>query len=102
MGMSAERSVTVNKGKERSENVDLRGASPAIAVISNYQAENGRFFSETENRQRMNVAFIGHDIQTKFFGEGDPLGQTIDIDGHSVCDRGRLQSQRVGAGPVAG
>jgi putative ABC transport system permease protein len=81
MGMSAERSVTIHKGKERSENVDLRGASPAIAVIANYQAGDGRFFSEAENRQRMNVAFIGHDIQTKFFGEGDSLGQTIDIDG---------------------
>jgi putative ABC transport system permease protein len=81
MGISAERSVTINKGKERSENVYLRGASPAIAVIANYQAEDGRFFSEAEDRQHMNVAFIGHDIQTKFFGEGDPLGRTIEIDG---------------------
>jgi putative ABC transport system permease protein len=81
MGMSAERTVTIHKGKERSEDVDLRGASPAIAVIANYQAQDGRFFSESENRQRMNVAFIGHDIQTKFFGESDPVGQTIDVDG---------------------
>jgi putative ABC transport system permease protein len=81
MGMSAESSVTIHKGKERSENVDLRGASPAIAVIANYQAEDGRFFSESENRQRMNVAFIGHDIATKFFGESDPLGQTIEVNG---------------------
>jgi putative ABC transport system permease protein len=81
MGMSAESSVTIHKGKERSENVDLRGASPAIAVIANYQAEDGRFFSESENRQRMNVAFIGHDVATKFFGEGDPLGQTIEVNG---------------------
>jgi putative ABC transport system permease protein len=81
MGMSAERTVTINRSKERSENVDLRGASPAIAVISNYQAGDGRFFSDAENRQRMSVAFIGHDIQTKFFGEGDPIGQTIDIEG---------------------
>jgi putative ABC transport system permease protein len=81
MGMSAESSVTVHKGKERSENVDLRGASPAIAVIANYQAESGRFFSESENRQHMNVAFIGHDIQTKFFGEGESLGQTIEVNG---------------------
>jgi putative ABC transport system permease protein len=81
MGMSAESSVTIHKGKERSEDVDLRGASPAIAVIANYQAGDGRFFSESENRQRMNVAFIGNDLRTKFFGEGDPIGQTIDVNG---------------------
>jgi putative ABC transport system permease protein len=73
--------VTVNKAKERSENVDLRGASPSIAIISNYQAETGRFFSEIEDGRHMDVAFIGHDIQTKFFGTADPLGKTVDVEG---------------------
>jgi putative ABC transport system permease protein len=81
MGLSAERGVTVNKAKERSENVDLRGASPSIAIISNYQAETGRFFSEIEDDRHMDVAFIGHDIQTKFFGTADPLGKTVDVEG---------------------
>jgi putative ABC transport system permease protein len=81
LGLSAERSVTINRGKERSENVYLRGASPNIALISNYEAEIGRFFSEAENSNHKNVAFVGHDLQTKFFGEGDPLNQTIDVDG---------------------
>jgi putative ABC transport system permease protein len=81
MGLSAQRGVTVNKGKERSENVELRGASPSIAIISNYQAETGRFFSEIEDDRRMDVAFIGHDIQTKFFGGADPLGKTVEVEG---------------------
>jgi putative ABC transport system permease protein len=81
MGLSVERSVTVNKGKERSENVELRGASPSIAIISSYQADTGRFFSEIEDGRHMNVAFIGHDLQTKFFGDSDPLGKTVDVEG---------------------
>jgi putative ABC transport system permease protein len=81
MGLSAQRSVTVNRGKERSENVQMRGASPSIAVISNYQAENGHFISESENSRRMEVAFIGHDIAAKFFGQGDPVGQSLEIEG---------------------
>lgn len=81
LGMSAERSVAVHRGKERSESVYLRGASPNLALISNYQAQDGRFFSETENSRKLNVAFIGHDIQAKFFGEGSPLGRSIDING---------------------
>src|SRR5208283_3768883 len=28
-----------------------------------------------------NVAFIGHDLQTKFFGDADPLGKTVDVEG---------------------
>ncbi|HUP04826.1 MAG TPA: ABC transporter permease [Bryobacteraceae bacterium] len=81
MGISVTRTVTVNRGKERSENVQLRGASPSIAIISNYQAESGRFFSEVENQRHMDVAFIGHDLETKFFGESDAVGKTIDVEG---------------------
>jgi len=81
MGISVSRSVTVNKGRERSENVDLRGASPSIAMIGDYEAETGRFFSETEDARSMDVAFIGHDLETKFFGNNNPLGQSIDVEG---------------------
>jgi putative ABC transport system permease protein len=81
LGMSAERSATVNRGRERSENVAMRGASPNLSLIANYQAQEGRFFSEIENERRLNVAFVGHDIQTKFFGGGDPIGQSISVDG---------------------
>jgi len=81
LGLSTERTVTVNKGKERSENVDLHGGSPNMAVISNYIAANGRFFSETENNRGMAVAFIGYDVQTKFFGGGDAVDKTLQIDG---------------------
>jgi putative ABC transport system permease protein len=81
MGLATERTVTVVRGKERSETIDLRGGTPNMAVISNYVSEDGRFYSETENNRAMNVAFIGHDVQTKFFGSSDPVGRTLQIDG---------------------
>jgi putative ABC transport system permease protein len=81
MGMSSGRSATVHKGKDRSDGVEVDGASPNMAVIVNYEAAEGRFFSETENSRRMNVAFVGHDIKDKFFGTGNALGQSIDVDG---------------------
>jgi putative ABC transport system permease protein len=81
MGMSSDRSATVHKGKERSDGVEVDGASPNMAVIVNYEAAEGRFFSETEDSRRMNVAFVGHDIKDKFFGTGNALGQSVDVDG---------------------
>jgi putative ABC transport system permease protein len=81
MGMSAGRSGTVHKGKDRSDGVEVDGASPNMAVIVNYEAAEGRFFSETEDARHMNVAFVGHDIKDKFFGTGNALGQSVDLDG---------------------
>ncbi|HUI56466.1 MAG TPA: ABC transporter permease [Bryobacteraceae bacterium] len=81
MGMAADRSVTVRKGREHSDNVDMEGASPNMAVIVNYEAADGRFISDTENTRRRNVAFVGHDIADKFFGHSNAIGQTVDLDG---------------------
>jgi putative ABC transport system permease protein len=81
IGIQAGRGVTIHVGKETSEGVGLNGASPNMAVISNYDAVEGRFLSEIENQQHVNVAFIGNDIKTKFFPNETAIGQTITADG---------------------
>ena len=81
IGISANRSVTVNKGKERAEGVELIGASPNMAVIVNYAVDQGRYFSDSENTRRANVAFVGPDVANKFLTGGDPIGQSIDLEG---------------------
>ena len=81
IGISAGRGVTVHRGIEVSEGVGLQGASPNIGVITNMEAEDGRFLSEIENDRHMNVAFIGHDLKDKFFAGEVPIGQTITAEG---------------------
>jgi putative ABC transport system permease protein len=81
IGITAGRSVTVHRGTEVSEGVGLQGTSPNIGVITNIEAEEGRFLSEIENDRHMNVAFIGHDLKDKFFADATPIGQTITAEG---------------------
>ncbi len=81
IGITAGRSVTVHRGTEISEGVGLQGTSPNIGVITNIEAEEGRFLSEIENDRHMNVAFIGHDLKDKFFAGATPIGQTITAEG---------------------
>jgi putative ABC transport system permease protein len=81
IGITAGRGVTVHRGTEISEGVGLQGTSPNIGVITNLEAEEGRFLSEIENDRHMNVAFIGHDLKDKFFPGASPIGQTITAEG---------------------
>jgi putative ABC transport system permease protein len=81
IGMIAGRGVSVHLGKELMENVGLQGTSPNMAVISNFEAEEGRFLSDTENDRRMNAAFIGHDIKDQLFPNASPIGQNIAVEG---------------------
>ena len=102
MGIAADRSVTINKGKERAEGVELDGATPNMAVIGSYEVDEGRYFSETENNRHMNVVFVGHDVEAKFLNQGDPIGQTIDLEGDPVRGGGRGQGQGLRLWHVAG
>ncbi len=81
IGLTAGRSVTLHGGRETLENVGLTGATPNMAVIANYEAVDGHFISDTEDARHMNVAFIGNDIKTKFFGEASPIGHSIAVEG---------------------
>jgi putative ABC transport system permease protein len=81
VGMTAIRGVTVHAGKEVSEGVSLTGATPNMAVIANYETVEGHFISEIENSRHMDVAFIGNDIRTKFFGTGTAIGKSINVAG---------------------
>jgi len=81
LGISTGRSVSIHRGTEVSEGVGLQGATPNIGVITNFEAEDGRFISETENDRHMNVAFIGHDLKDKFFPGQRAIGQTLTAEG---------------------
>jgi putative ABC transport system permease protein len=81
IGMSAGRAVPVHLGKELMENVTLQGVSPNMGVITNIEAEEGRFLSDTENDRRMNAVFIGHDIKDQLFPNASPIGRSISVEG---------------------
>jgi putative ABC transport system permease protein len=81
IGMSSGRGVTVARGKEVSEGVGLNGVTPNMGVITNLDAEDGRFITDTENDRHMSVVFIGHDIKDKFFPGASAIGGTINLEG---------------------
>ncbi len=59
--------------------VSLLGVSSSFINIDKSEVENGRFFTEAEDRSLAKVAAIGYKIKEKFFGDNDPLGKEIKI-----------------------
>jgi len=43
----------------------------------------GRFFTETEDMHRRDIAVIGYGVRERLFARQDPIGKTILVDGHS-------------------
>ncbi|MDR0310247.1 MAG: ABC transporter permease [Acidobacteriota bacterium] len=58
------------------------GASANYGAVGNVDIENGRFFSDSEERRRMPVTVLGPDAAEAMFGEAmDPVGKQILIGG---------------------
>jgi len=72
---------SIRYGTESLEDVSISGVEPVMGEIDNVDVEYGRFFTEAENTNSIRVAFIGMDIATKLFPQGDAIGKELSISG---------------------
>ncbi len=59
----------------------LRGMEESYAETGQIDMDQGRFFTEIEDRHSTPVAVIGADVQKGLFGEENAIGKLITIDG---------------------
>ena len=71
----------VKRGGETIRDIRIEGAEPVIGEIEKIDIAEGRYFTETENNAAMRVCFVGSDIASKLFPQGDALGNEISIQG---------------------
>jgi putative ABC transport system permease protein len=93
IGMEASRSVPLHYEKQNVDGIRLRGVTPNMGVITNTQTALGRFFTDSDNRRRLPVAFIGNDIRDKFFPNLDPVGKTLYLQGRPFKVIGTAKTQ---------
>ncbi|HEY7338093.1 MAG TPA: ABC transporter permease [Bryobacteraceae bacterium] len=64
------------------DDTQITGVSADMVVIRDIDLSDGRFFTEAEDRARLNVAVIGETVKQALFPYGvSPLGKTIHIEG---------------------
>lgn len=93
VGIETNRQVAVNFSTERMEEVELRGVSANVGVITNTQIAQGRFLSDSDDARRMMVAVIGHEMKQKFFPAVDPIGKVVDLGGRPYTVIGVAKEQ---------
>ncbi len=70
------------------DNVFVAGSTPNLIDILHQSVAYGTFFSADDSNQ--NFAIIGNDIAIKLFGEINPVGSTVHINGQDFVVRGVL------------
>jgi putative ABC transport system permease protein len=66
--------------REESDIMGLWGVSASYLNVDSSKVQDGRFFTEEEDKGQDRVIVIGPDAKKKFFGDGDALGKSLRID----------------------
>ena len=69
----------------------LFGTDDHYAETGQAEINEGRFFTQTENRRRAMVAVIGSDVVKSLFGAENPLGKVFLVAGHELEVLGTLK-----------
>jgi putative ABC transport system permease protein len=84
--------LVTGKGKT-SANVGLQGTLPDYERAGTVIVKEGRFFTQTENDNNVQVCVIGGKTAEDFFPYGSPLGQTLGIGGNEFRIIGVLEKR---------
>lgn len=71
----------VKHGTQTLQSVSITGVEPVIGQIEKVDIQDGRYFTRTENDNKMRVAFVGSEVAAKLFPHGGALGGEITITG---------------------
>jgi putative ABC transport system permease protein len=65
----------------RTRTTSVAGATPEVAELSVLRVGRGRFFDGEDERAKRRVAVLGANLATIFYGDEDPLGRALEIEG---------------------
>lgn len=71
----------VKNGSQSLTGVSINGVQPIVGEIDKVDIRDGRYFTKTENENKLRVAFVGSEVADKLFPAGNALGHEITISG---------------------
>jgi putative ABC transport system permease protein len=69
------------KHGNKNSNSTVRGTSADYVWISNFQMDEGRFFTEEEVRSARKICVLGATVVKNIFDGDNPVGKTLKVDG---------------------
>lgn len=83
--------VTVKNGQTNAQ-VSMIGTTSSYLDVRDLQLQSGRFIADLDNENHSKIAVLGSDTAQTLFGLGDPVGESVKVNGTSYTVVGVLES----------
>jgi putative ABC transport system permease protein len=87
-------SFSIKYNGHKLSNTMLEGDSEQQPLVYDIDLEEGRFFTDEEEKRRANVVVLGHDAAQELFGQESAIGKEVDIEGDIFTVVGVLAKQK--------
>ncbi|TCK72631.1 ABC transporter permease [Acidipila rosea] len=74
-------SVAVKYGSKKIQHTTLQGDSPSYSKVQDVELREGRVFNQMDEDRAADVVVLGYDTADTLFGNTDPLGKEVEING---------------------
>ena len=83
----------LESGSNSAENVVVVAASDGYEDFISVNIDRGRNFTLSELESNRRICILGHDVAQMLFGNADPIGKTLKIDGFKATVVGTLEKE---------
>jgi putative ABC transport system permease protein len=78
-------------GPKKVENVSLSGDTLSIRDVNDWNIHAGRFYTQVDQDRANDVVILGHDTAEDLFGNVDPIGKDITVEGRTFTVIGTME-----------
>ncbi len=86
-------STVAKWGTRKVENVSMGGETLAIREVNDWNMHSGRFFTQVDQERASDVVILGFDTAEDLFGNVDPIGKEMTLQGRTLTVIGTLEKQ---------
>ncbi|MGH9479323.1 MAG: ABC transporter permease, partial [Terriglobales bacterium] len=85
--------TTLKAANHLMTDISVQGVTANAAALATWTVEAGRFLTPTDASHANSVAFIGADVANQLFPGVNPIGKTLNLDGHNFLVVGEASVQ---------
>ena len=87
-------SATAKYGNRKAEHLIISGETPSSGDVYDEKIVNGRYFTNSDEDRSADVVILGHDTAEDLFGEEDPTGKVVTVEGRAFTVIGTMDKRK--------